>query len=179
MRSVTRYAFVYGGISGAITIAVIAAGLAFELPSHFQSQWFGYLVMLVALSLIFAGVKRYRDVELGGTIRFGRAFAVGLCIAVVAGLIYVIGWEGYLALSGGDFMADYGAAMIAEMRASGASEAAIAAREADIQWAMDIYDQPLLRVLVTFLEIFPVGLLVALVSALVLRNPRVLPARAP
>lgn len=177
MGRTLRFALVYGGIGGAVTIAVIAAGLAFELPRHFQSQWFGYLVMLVAMSLIFVGVKRYRDVELGGTIRFGRAFVVGLATAVVAGLVYVAGWEAYLAFSGEDFMADYSAAMLADLRASGASEAEISARAADMQWAIEAYEQPLFRVLITFSEIFPVGLLVALISALVLRNPRVLPAR--
>ena len=40
------------------------------------------------------------------------------------------------------------------------------------------YRNPLFRVPVTFLEIFPVGLLIALISAAVLRNSRVLPAAA-
>ena len=40
--------------------------------------------MIVALSVIFLGVKRYRDQELGGVIRFGTAFMLGLGIAAVA-----------------------------------------------------------------------------------------------
>jgi hypothetical protein len=172
-----RYALIYGAIAGAIVIAIIVAGLAFDLPNHFQSQWFGYLVMLAALSLIFVGVKRYRDIEYGGVVGFGRAFTVGLGIAVVAGVIYVVGWEAYLAGPGRSFMAEYTGSMLAEMRANGASAAEIAAMEAQVEQMTAIYRQPLLRFLVTFGEIFPVGLLVALVSALVLRNPRVLPAR--
>ena len=82
-----RYALVYGAIAGAIVVAVIVAGLTLDLPNHFHSEWFGYLVMLVALSLIFVGVKRYRDVECGGVIRFGRAFGLGLGIAAVAGVV--------------------------------------------------------------------------------------------
>src|SRR4051812_25065704 len=104
-----RYMLVYGGISGAIVISILVAGIALDMPSHATSQWFGYLVMLVALSLIFVGVKRYRDVECGGVIRFGRALAVGLGIAAVASVVYVLGWELYLATSGWDFMAGYGA----------------------------------------------------------------------
>jgi len=173
-----RYALIYGAIAGSIAIAVIAAGLAFDLPSHFQSMWFGYLVMLTALSLIFVGVKRYRDVECGGAIRFGRAFAVGLGIAVVAGAFYVAGWEAYLAGPGRDFIADYTAGMLAEMQASGARSAEIAATRAQMADMAEMYRSPVLRVAITFSEIFPVGLLVALASAAVLRNPRVLPATA-
>jgi hypothetical protein len=173
-----RYVLIYGAIAGAIAISVITATIAFDMPNHFQTQWFGYLVMLAALSLIFVGVKRYRDVECGGTVRFGRALAVGLGIAVVAGLVYVAGWEAYLATTDGNFMANYGAAMIADMRASGASAAEIAATQAQMAEAVEWYRNPVLRMLITLSEILPVGLVVALVSALVLQFPRVLPARS-
>jgi hypothetical protein len=173
-----KYALVYGGLSGAIVIAILVATLAFDLPDHTHSLWFGYLVMLVALSMIFVGVKRYRDVECGGVIRFGRAFGVGLGIAVVAGLAYVIGWELYLASSGWSFMADYTADLLAQMRAEGATPAAIQAKEAEMRQMAELYANPLFRMPMTFAEIFPVGLLVALISAALLRNPRLLPARA-
>ncbi|HEY6816275.1 MAG TPA: DUF4199 domain-containing protein [Croceibacterium sp.] len=174
-----RYVLVYGTIAGAITIAAISSSFVFEDLNHLQTEWFGYLVMLVALSLIFAGVKRYRDVECGGVVGFGRALLLGLGIALVAGAIYVAGWEAYLATSEGNFIETYATGVLADMRASGASAAEIAATERDMAWAIEIYAQPLPRMGMTFLEIFPVGLLVALLSAAVLRNPRVLPAGNP
>ena len=82
-----RYPLVYGGLAGAIIIAIACTVVALDLPGHFETPWFGYLVMLVALSLIFVGVKRYRDVECGGVIKFGRAFALGLGMALVAAFI--------------------------------------------------------------------------------------------
>lgn len=173
-----RYAFVYGGIAGAIVVGIIVATIALDLPSHATSEWLGYLVMLVALSLIFVGVKRYRDVEYGGVIRFGRAFGLGLGIAAVAALVYVVGWEIYLAASGWDFMSGYAGSVIDGMRAKGASAAAIEAKAAEMRELADMYRNPLFRVPMTFVEIFPVGLLVALVSAALLRNPKLLPARA-
>ena len=173
-----KYALIYGGISGAIVIAVLVASIALELPSHATSEWFGYLVMLVAMSLIFVGVKRYRDVECGGVIRFGRALGLGLGIAAVAGLVYVVGWEIYLATSDGDFIAEYSASVIEGLRASGASAAAIEAKTAEMRSMAELYANPLFRVGITFVEIFPVGLLVALVSAALLRDPKLLPARA-
>ena len=172
-----RYVLIYGAIAGLITIAAISSSFVFEELNHLQTEWFGYLVMLLALSLVFIGVKRYRDVECGGAVGFGKALFVGLGIAVVAGVFYVIGWEAYLATTDGSFIETYAATALADLRAAGASATEIAAAESEMAWAIEIYRQPLPRMAITFLEIFPVGLLVALVSALVLRNPRVLPAR--
>lgn len=173
-----RYALVYGSLSGAIVIGIMIAIMAFDLTNHLHSLWFGYLVMLAALSMIFIGVKRYRDIECGGVIRFGRAFGLGLGIAVVAGILYVIGWELYLGLSGWNFMADYSAHILARMRDAGATPAALQAKQAEMRQMAEMYANPLFRVPMTFAEIFPVGLLIALVSAALLRNPRLLPARA-
>jgi hypothetical protein len=164
-------------MAGAIVIGVLVAGLAFDLHSHATSEWFGYLVMLVALSLIFVGIKRYRDVECGGVIRFGRAFGLGLGIAAVAALVYVVVWEIYLAASGVDFMAQYTGIVVDGMRSKGASAAEIEAKVAEMREMAEMYRNPLLRIPITFVEIFPVGLLVALVSAALLRNPKVLPAQ--
>jgi hypothetical protein len=172
-----RYILVYGSIAGAIAIAVIVASMALNLPNHSHSLWFGYLVMLVALSLIFIGVKRYRDIERGGVISFRRALVLGLGIAIVAGVIYVIGWELYLKLSGWDFMSDYSSAVIASMHAHGASAAAIHAKEAELRALAEQYRNPLFRLPMTFVEIFPVGLVIALIAAVLLRNPRLFPAR--
>ena len=172
-----RYVLVYGVIGGAIVVSVISATIALDMTNHTTSMWFGYLVMLVGMSLIFVGVKRYRDVECGGVVRFGRAFALGLGIAVVAGLIYALGWELYLATTGYDFMASYSEAIAKSMRAEGASDAAVAAKMAEMREMAVSYRNPLFRIPLTFIEIFPVGLLVALVSAILLRNPKLLPAR--
>lgn len=173
-----KYAFIYGGISGAIVVSIISATLALDLPSHSTSLWVGYLIMLMALSLIFVGVKRYRDVECGGVIRFGRAFGLGLAMAAVAGLFYVIGWEIYLAASERDYIAEYAAGMVDAMRAEGATQAAIDAKAAEMRELAESYRNPFFRMPLTFVEVFPVGLLVALVSAALLRNPKLLPPRA-
>jgi len=174
-----RYSLIYGGIAGAIAVAVIGATIALDLSSHGTgSVFFGYLVMLLAMSLIFVGVKRYRDVECGGVVRFGRAFGLGLGMAAVAGAIYVIGWEIYLAASGYDFMAAYTESIISGMRAEGAGQAAIDAKLAEMRELSVSYRNPLFRIPITFIEIFPVGLMVSIVSAALLRNPKLLPARS-
>lgn len=173
-----KYALIYGGLAGAIIVSIISATIAMDLPSHATSVWVGYLIMLAALSLIFVGVKRYRDVERGGVVSFGRAFVLGLAMAVTAAVIYTIGWEIYLTVSGGDFMAEYTAGIVERMRAEGAPPSAVEAKAAEMRAMAESYRNPLFRMPLTFVEIFPVGLVVALISAALLRNPKLLPARS-
>jgi hypothetical protein len=137
----------------------------------------GYLTMLIALSAVFVAIKRRRDRELGGVIRFWPAFGLGIGISVVAGVLYVVSWELAQAATQMDFASDYAKAMIEQQRAKGASPEALAKLSADMETFKVQYADPLFRLPMTFAEIFPVGLLVSLVSAGLLRNPRFLPAR--
>ncbi len=174
-----RISLIYGAIAGLVIIVVLIAGLTVLSGEHFiTTEWFGYLTMIVALSAIFLGIKRHRDEALGGVIKFLPALALGLGIAVVAGVIYTLVWEIYLASSGYHFMDSYVAGVIAAKKAHGLSGPALAAAIAEMNAMKAQYDNPLYRLPMTFLEIFPVGLIIALLSAAVLRNPRVLPARA-
>lgn len=174
-----RIIFVYGALAGAIVIATIVAGIAVsadgEMP-HARSVWLGYLIMLVALSLVFVGIKQYRDRHLGGVIRFGTAMLVGLGISAVAGAVYTAGWEAWLAISDQDFITGYAEGVVEARRAQGASDAELQAVTEKMADLVESYRNPWFRLPMTFLEIFPVGVLVTVVSAAILRNPRVLPA---
>ncbi len=138
----------------------------------------GYLTMLVALSTIFLAIKQQRDEAGGGVIRFWPAFALGLGITAVAGLFYVAAWEAAQAIVHEDFAAAYARATIANAEAAGTRGAALARVEADMATFRRNYADPLFRLPMTFAEIFPVGVLVSLVSAALLRNSRLLPAAA-
>ena len=173
----TRYILGYGGIAGLLIIVTMIVGIV--LGGHGSataSELFGYLVMLVALSLIFVAIKRYRDRALGGVIRFGQALALGMGIAAVAGVAYVVVWEIHLAMTDFAFVKEYTAGLIDAKRTSAASPEELAALEARLaEWASQ-YAKPWIRLPITFTEIFPVGAIVALISAAVLRKPGVLPA---
>lgn len=169
----------YGAIGGVI-VAVITYTTMTMFPEG-GGAWgmvVGYLTMLVALSMVFVGVKQYRDVELGGVIRFGRAFGVGLAIAAIATLFYVLTWELYMWRTDYRFMEVYTTNMIEGMRAAGKPAAAIAKTKAEMDAFTVDYRQPLYRMMLTASEIAPVALLVSLISAAVLRNPRRFPATA-
>ncbi len=173
-----KYALIYGSLAGLVIISVMLTGiLAGGQDSVFASMWFGYLVMLVAMTFMFVGVKRYRDIEHGGVIRFWPALKMGLAIAVVSALAYILVWEVYLAATGYRFMTDYLDSIAQGLAAQGRTPAQVAQEMAQYEWVRDNYGNPLIRIPLTFTEIFPVGLIAALVSAVLLRNPRLLPAR--
>jgi hypothetical protein len=171
----------YGAISGAIVVAVIIVGLLYAGGpggGHaFSSVWFGYLIMIIALSMIFLAIREYRNKTLGGVIKFLPAFGIGLLVAAVAGVVYVIAWETFLTTTNYPFMENYVAQMIKAKRTAGVTGAELDAYVAEMEQMKVAYANPLFRLPMTFIEIFPVGLVIALISAAILRNPKVLPAR--
>lgn len=170
-----RVILIYGLLSGSIVIATIIGSIAIWGMEQ-QSEWLGYLVMVVALSLIFFAIKNYRDRELGGVIRFGTAFKLGLGISVVAGLVYVGAWETYLQTSEIDFMKQYADSYIAQLEADGAGEQQLEEARTLMDEYKAMYENPFSRMGITFMEIFPVALLITLISSGLLRNSSFLPA---
>ena len=176
-----RYIFTYGLLSGLVIMAVLITGLTLVPEGEggfIRTVWFGYLVMIVALTFVFVAVKRYRDNECGGVIRFVRALLLGLATSGVAALVYVAIWEVYLAATDYAFMGQYIEATLRQSEEAGVTGAALAAQRAEMEaFAAQYNSNPLLRAMFTFIEIAPAALLVSLVSAGLLRNPKFLPAR--
>jgi uncharacterized membrane protein YhaH (DUF805 family) len=175
-----RIILIFGAAAGLLVAVPMCLMVANSEPgSAGTSHLVGYLVMLLALSLVFVGVKRLRDRELGGVIRFGPALLAGLGISAVAAVIYVVGWEITLAVTDFAFIDAYSSSAVEAARAKGASAAEIEAVVAKMEDFRRQYANPLFRLPVTFVEIFPVGCLVSLISAALLRNSRFMPARQP
>ena len=174
LRTIT----IYGLIAGLLVSINFFWVLTNDPSSHVGSGYiYGYATMIVALTAVFIGIKRYRDKTLGGVIKFGQALLIGLGISVVAGIVYVIGWELCLALSGIDFGNVYAQAMVDAARQKGVTGAELDKVVANGAAFAKSYADPLYRMPMTFVEIFPVGVLISLISAAVLRNSKVLPAR--
>jgi hypothetical protein len=165
-----RYALTYGILAGLVVLAIFIPALVL-LDQH--SMAVGYLIMLAGLTLVFVGMKRFRDVERGGVVKFGPAFLLGLGISLVASLIYVVGWELYMASTDYALLQDYFAAELRGLQGAGLSPAELARQTGELTaMRAQILDDTPLRLGMIFLEIFPVGLLVSLVSAALLRNPK-------
>ncbi len=135
-----------------------------------KAEVIGYTTIVLSFLLVFFGIRSYRDNEGGGTITFGRAFAVGILITVVSCVCYVITWEIlYFNLMHG-FMDKYAAYMVQQVRASGASQQAIEAQLQELKKYKELYENPLFNAAITFIEPFPIGLVMTLISAAVLRK---------
>lgn len=173
-----RIIAVYGIIGGVIVAVGMLIGINFVPTGGVTGMVVGYLSMLIAMTMVFVGVKRFRDAHKGGVIRFWPAVGVGLGIALVAGLFYVGAWEVYLYATDYSFMDKYVAQTLETMRSDGKPAAEIAALAAQMDAFKVQYANPVFRMAITLSEIAPVGIIVALVSAAILRNSRAFPAVA-
>ena len=102
---------------------------------------------------------------MAGVIGFVRAFKVGILITLIASVCYVAAWETIYHTMVPDFMEKYAARAIEKARASGASEVQIEAKKKEMAEFSERYKNPFVNVGLTFLEVFPVGIVVVLVSA--------------
>lgn len=177
LRTILKYGLIAGVIVGGFEIVTFTAFSG--IPPLKYGMLIGYTTMLIALSAVFVGIKHHRDGDRGGVIGFWPAFGVGLGVSVIAGIFYVIGWELVQAMTHMDFATSYGNAIVASEKAKGASPEALAKLSSDMAAFKVQYADPWFRLPMTFAEIFPVGVLVSLVSAGLLRNIRFLPARRP
>ena len=162
----------FGIISGAILVALMLITTPFmgEIMDYSTAEFLGYVSMIVALSTIFIGIKNYRDREMNGVISFAKAFQVGLLITLLASAIYVAGWVTYMNVSDSNFTEKYAQYLQEELQKSGASQEIIDAQMAEIESFKEMYQNPFIQIGFTFLEIFPVGLLVSLIAAALLKK---------
>jgi hypothetical protein len=167
-----RIVLVFGSIAGVLIGAWTVASIAYcySVNKYEGSMLVGYAAMLLAFSLVYVGIKNFRDTQNGGVISFGKALRVGLAISLVASTIYVITWMIDYYVFVPDFMDKFSAHLLQEAKNSGASAAEISSKAAEIDSMKELYKNPLMVVLFTYLEILPVGLIVSLLSALILKR---------
>jgi hypothetical protein len=168
-----RIVLTFGLISGAVLSAMMLVSTAFMDEIGFdRSQIVGYTTMVLAFLLVYFGIRSYRETVGGGAISFGRALGVGGLIVLVAGVCYVATWQVIYYRMAPDFVEKYAAHAIEKTRASGASEAELAAKRQQMARYADMYRNPFVNIAFTFIEVLPVGLVMTLVSAGILRRPQ-------
>ena len=175
LRLIVRYGVIAGLVVGVPMFSLTVFGRNAELEKY--GYLIGYTTMLIALSAIFIAIKKHRDTALGGVIGFWPALGIGLVISFVAGIFYVASWELAVSVAHLDFASSYAQSMIDAAKAKGLTGDALAKAVAEAEQFKVNYANPFYRLPMTFIEIFPVGVLVSLVSAALLRNSRFLAAK--
>ena len=161
----------FGLISGAISSLMMVATVPFADRIGFdKGEVLGYTTIVLSFLLVFFGIRSYRDNVGNGQITFTKAFAVGICITLISCVFYVLTWEVLYFTVLHDFMDKYSAYVIEKLRASGANAAAVQAKLQEMKKFKELYENPLINAAMTFIEPFPVGLAITLISAAVLRR---------
>ncbi len=164
-----------GSIAGLIVTSMMLASISgciagSDFEGGIGSMLLGYSSMVVAFSLIFVGVKNYRDKYNSGIITFGKSLKIGLLITLVASTIYVIVWQIDYYFFIPDFYEKYSAHIIRDMKAHGATQAQIQQQMAVNKSNGEMYRNPLFNAMYTYIEILPVGLIMSLLAALILKR---------
>ena len=167
----------FGLISG-LMISVLMDGsiLLSSRTGSGHSMALGYTIMVASFLLVYFGIRSYRDNVLFGQISFGRALTCGLLITAITCACYVVTWEIVYFTFLPHFMDSYFAAQVHRVQISGLDPAAAAAKIAAINHSQQLYQNPLVNMAYTLIEPLPVGLLLTLVSAAVLRRKQPLPS---
>jgi hypothetical protein len=167
-----KVVIVFGLISGVLSSAMMFLTFLVinkKTGSLDNGYIIGYTAIVLSLLLVFFGIRSYRE-NAGGTITFGRAFSVGILITLISCVFYVASWEVIYFRFMPDFADKYAARAIGTMRQKGATDAAIAAKKVEMQKMKALLDNPATNAAMTFIEPFPVGLLMTLISAAILRR---------
>jgi hypothetical protein len=166
----------FGLISGALSAATMLATIPFVDKIGFdKGEILGYAVIVLSALMVFFGVRSYRENAGGGRLTFSRGFAVGILITLISSACYVATWEVVYFKFMPGFADKYAAHMVERAKASGASQQKMEGIQQQAKQFKQMYDKPLNNVALTFMEVFPIGLVVTLLSAGILRKK----ARAP
>ena len=151
--------------------------------STFGFDWgevIGYTTIVHSFLLVFVGIRSYRANVGGGQITFPKAVAVGISITLILCVFYVATWELLYFNFLPGFMDRYGAYMVDKAKVSGASPVAVQVQLQQLRKYNELYGDSFLNVAIAFIKHFPIGLVITLISAGVLkRKPQSQPAQAP
>ena len=166
---------IYGLISGILVSILMLVSVNYI--SHCEgtvdydtSMVIGYASMLVAFSLVYVGVRNYRNKYNGGVISFGKAFKVGILMVLIASTIYVLAWLVDYFFFIPDFMDKFSANELEKLKSSGASQLEIDKKTKEMANFATMYKNPFFNALMTYAEILPVGIIVSVITALVLKR---------
>jgi len=162
-----KYVLIFGLIIGTILCVnmLYTVNQLYNNSNFTGNEIIGYAAIVIVFSLIFFGVRNYRNKHLNGFISFGKAFKTGFLIALLGSTLYVSAWLFYYYLFIPDYLDIYIPFALGEVPST-----ELAAKTTEMESFKEMYKNPLFVVLITFFEVLPIGILVSFLSALFLKK---------
>jgi len=127
-------------------------------PDKEPSMVLGFFSMFLAFLFVIIGIKQQEALNESG-VSFWKSFITGLYISALISTIYVLVWLVIYYNFFPDFMENYSAIVL-----KNAKPEELAAKTLEMNYMKEAYKNPLLVILYTYMEIFPLGILVALIT---------------
>lgn len=152
---------------GGIIVCIIMISMTIYMKSYPNNQpnaIVGFVSMLLAFTFVIIGIKQYREAN-DNRITFGKAFLIGFSISLIMSILYVIVWLIIYYNFFPNFMDHY-----SEMVIKNTKPDEIAAKTSEMNQMKEWYKNPIMVILLTLMEIFPLGLVISFFAALVLKR---------
>lgn len=159
--------FVFGSFIGIILSvnSIIHINMLYSNPDYKANDVIGYATMVIMFSLIYFGVRNYRNNYLDGKIGFAQAFKTGALMCFIASTFYVVLGLLYYYLFVPDFIDVYSDYVIRNTEPDKVE--AITSQMANFK---EMFKNPLFAILISYVEVLPIGMVVAFFSALIVKK---------
>lgn len=154
---------VLGGIAASIVMTSITVYMKMN-PEKTVGMFIGMFTMILAYTFIVLGVLKLRK-ENNDTISLGKAFLCGLGIVFITSTIYVLVWLIIYYNFFPNFMEHY-----CDLALKQTPPEELVAKKAEMEEYKEMYKSPIGVILLTYMEIFPIGAIFALITALILKK---------
>jgi Protein of unknown function (DUF4199) len=154
---------IFGGLIVSSALAAMTIYMKIQ-PGYEPNAVLGFGFMLLAYAFVVRGILQVRKLNFG-TITFRKSFVTGLKISLIISTMYVVVWLLIHYLYFPDFIEKYGEMVLKNSRPED-----LVAKTAEINQIKEWYKNPVMIILLTYMEVFPLGILVSLVAALILKK---------
>jgi hypothetical protein len=155
------------GLFGSIIVSALLVFVTMYMranPEKEVSMLIGFTVMTLAFFFLFWGIKQQREAN-NGLISFGKAFMTGFWISLIISTIYVLVWLIILYNFFPNFAEHY-----TDMAIQKASPDEVVKVTEEMNSFKEMYKNPIMVILFTYMEILPLGIVISFISALILKK---------
>lgn len=168
-----KYVLKYSLISCGVLVVINLASLLMGRPTpdtYAISEVIGYAIIIVSLSVMFFGIRRYRDRELDGKITFWKAFGFGMAITTFAAVTFgLYNWV-YIKVIYPDFITDYVKYSKEQIMNSGLSQAEIEKNLHYLQDMSGLYSNVWFQNFIMFATVLAIGIVMSILASLILKR---------